>query len=392
MRLASSLVATVAVTTCLAAARDARAQQACDDLPNPVYGLGANALKPLLKNLGKTFSRLEEDPVTIVYQGPGQCFGINGLLDDEVITGTAFYFDAEGTELTCDLPPAGVPIDFAGMNSYPTLCPGVDGIPDDIGDFLGPVQSIDFIVPEASSETSISAEAAYFVYGFGAEGEVAPWTDEAQIFKRDPNSIVLLVAKAIGVPIEKFKGVDAQSNGNTVTLVSTAPDPDAAIGIAAGEVAQANRDVINTLAYQHFGQSCGYWPDSTPTAFDKRNVRDGHYFLWANTHFYTRVDESGEPLHPDVATLVGWLTRTVEPPEGVDVTAIEIASGTVPDCAMEVRRTDDLGDIAIYAPDEPCGCFFDATATGETDCEVCEVDDDCPEGAPNCRHGYCEVN
>ena len=141
-----------------------------------------------------------------------------------------------------------------------------------------------------------------------------------------------------------------------------------------------------------YGQSCGYWPDSTPTAFDKRNVRDGQYFLWANTHFYTRVDESGEPLHPDVATLVGWLTRTVQPPAGIDVTAIEIASGTVPDCAMEVRRTDDLGDIAIYAPDEPCGCFFDAEATGETACDACETDDDCPEGASNCRHGYCEVN
>lgn len=75
----------------------------CADLPNPVYGLGGNAIKPLLKQIGTVLSAANE-PETIVYQGPGQCFGINGLIEETPITGTAFYFDAEGTELSCDLP------------------------------------------------------------------------------------------------------------------------------------------------------------------------------------------------------------------------------------------------------------------------------------------------
>ena len=29
---------------------------------------------------------------------------------------------------------------------------------------------------------------------------------------------------------------------------------------------------------------------------------------------------------------------------------------------------------------------------GQTTCQACAANDDCPAGAPNCRYGYCEVN
>jgi hypothetical protein len=386
--LAAALLGAVATTAVPTAAHALD----CADLPNPVYGLGGNAIKPLLKQIGTVLSAAS-DAETIVYQGPGQCFGINGLLDGTAITGTAIYFDAEGTEQSCDLPIAGVAIEFAGLNTFGTTCPGVDEIPDSIGDFPGPAQSVDFIVPIASTQSSISAEAAYFVYGFGEAGQASPWTDELNIFKRDPNAIVLLTALAIDVPVEKLKGVDAESNGNTVTLVSTSEDPESAIGIVAGEVAQANRDVVKTLAYQHYGQTCGYWPDSTANGLDKRNIRDGHYFIWANTHFYAEVDGDGVPVLENVARLFSYFSgETPLPGTDKDIRELQIKAGTVPDCAMEVKRSSDLGDVEVYAPDEPCGCFFDSVATGETDCDACEDDDACPEGAPNCRYGFCEVN
>jgi hypothetical protein len=364
----------------------------CADLPAPVYGLGANAVKPLLKRLAQGLANAT-DPETIVYQSPGQCVGINGLLAGTKITGTATYWDDAGTELTCTLPITGVDVDFAAMNSTAALCPGVGALPDDIGTFLGPIQSFDFIVPKASSQTSISAAAVYFVYGFGAQGEAEPWTDESQIFKRDANSgPALFTALAVGVPVEQLKGVDAVSNANTVTLVSTAPDPERAIGIVAGEVAAANTDVITSLAYQHFDQECGYYPNSSETSTDKRNIRDGHYWLWSPIHFFAKVDESGVPEVPGAARLLGYFDGSVTPPANIDLLELQILAGTVPECAMTVRRDGELGDLQSYLPDEPCGCYFESVATGESSCAVCDTNDDCDAAAPSCRFGFCEVN
>jgi hypothetical protein len=364
----------------------------CDELPSPVYGLGANAVKPLFKRLGQGLSSAAS-PETIVYQAPGQCVGINGLLAGTDITGTAIYWDETGTELTCTLPITGVPVEFAAMNSTAALCPGVGDLPDDIGVVVGPTQSFDFIVPKASSQTSISAAAAYFVYGFGSEGEAEPWTDESQIFRRDANAgPALFTALALGIPVDKLKGVDAVSNANTVTLVSTAPDPEKAIGIVAGEIAAANTDVITSLAYQHFDQECGYYPNSTETSTDKRNIRDGHYWLWSPIHFFAEVDGSGVPTVPGVARLLGYFNGSVEVPENIDFLDLQILAGTVPECAMTVRRDGDLGDLQSFLPEEPCGCHFESIATGTSACDVCDNNDDCAAAAPNCRFGYCEVN
>jgi hypothetical protein len=332
-------------------------------------------------------------PLTIIYQGPGQCVGLNGLLNNVPMTGTASYWDTSGVELKCDLPLAGQAIEIAYMNSYATLCPGVSELPAGFGDFLGPIQSFDFIVPKASSQTSISAAAAYFAYGFGTSGQAQPWIDESQIIKRDPNSgAALFIALAIGVPVEKFKGIDAKSNANTVTLVSTSPSPEAAIGIVSGEVAEANLNVVSQLAYQHYGQKCGYWPNSTPTSFDKRNIRDGHYFIWSPIHLFTQVDAQGTPTTPGAAKITGYFSGKTPPPPEVDLLRLEIEAGTVPECAMEVKRTSDLGPIQSFAPDAPCGCYFDFVATGATSCSKCTTNAECNASAPNCRYGYCEVN
>jgi ABC-type phosphate transport system substrate-binding protein len=386
LSLLAALVALVSGRTALAAVD-------CATLPSPVYGLGANSVKPLVSKVAAALAAANP-PLTVVYQGPGQCVGLNALLGPVNMTGTATYWDATGQEKSCNLPALdGQPVEIAYMNSYATLCPGVAALPPDVGDFLGPVQSFDFIVPKASSQTVISAAAAYFVYGFGAAGQAEPWIDENRIFKRDPNSgAALFIALASGVPAEKLKGIDAKSNGNTITLVSTAPNPESAIGIVSGEVAEANQNVISTLAYQHYGQSCGYWPSTTASSFDKRNIRDGHYFIWSPTHFFTRVDAQGKPTSAGAEKLIGYITGTLAPPAGVDVLELEIEAGTVPDCAMEVRRESDLGPIESYAPKEPCGCYFDSVATGNTTCAKCATNDDCGPNAPNCRYGFCEVN
>ena len=300
----------------------------------------------------------------------------------------AFKCSAAGTESTCNLDLTGNTTVFASTGNSAPQCPGVTSLAAGFGDFLGPVQSFDFIVNSASSETSISAAAAYFVYGFGNAGQASPWTDETQIIKRDPNSAAqIFISLATGVPIGKFKGVDAKSNGNTVTLVN-AGDAQKAIGFVSGEVADANRSKVKALAYQHYGQSCGYWPDSTSSSFDKRNIRTGLYWIWGPSHFFAATDANGAIKDAGAATALALFTGAVT----TATLDASIAASTVPKCAMEVWRASDLDPIQSYAPAEPCACYFDFKATGTTSCSTCSGDGDCSVSAPHCRYGYCEVN
>jgi hypothetical protein len=365
----------------------------CNTLPSPVYGIGGSAQKPLLARLGARMAALPT-PRTLLYQAPGACLGVNAIVSPTArITGQISYWNAAGMELTCDLPVAGVQADYVSVGTQATLCPGVSALPTDVGDFEGPVSTWNFFVPIASTQQSISTEAAYFVYGFGREGGVAPWTDEAAIIRRDANSAAqIIVSLETGVPTERFRGVDAMTNARSVSLVAMASNAQGAIGFASGENADANRATVRTLAFQHTGQTCGYWPDSTASAFDKRSVRDGLYWLWTTTHFLTRVDASRRIVNPIVRDFVGWFTGEVTPPAEVPILDLTIQNGNIPLCAMRVSRTRDLGPLASYAPAAPCGCYFERRATGATTCAACTTSATCTAGAPVCRNGFCEVN
>lgn len=363
----------------------------CASLPKPFYGLGGSASKPYIGKLAVAFAKAA-DPQTLVYQAPGACVGVNGILTDgTTITGTASYWDKDsGKELTCNLSVAGDPVQFANSGNFATSCPGVTALPDGVVDVEGPIQPYDLIVPVGSSEQSISAEAAYYVFGLGAAGNVAPWTDETALAVRDQNSAAqLFISLAIGVPATQFKGVNTKSNSGTVTAVATATNVNAALGLVSGEVADANADTVRILAFQAKGQTCGYTPDQNPK--DKLNVRTGQYDIWGQQHFLAHA--SGGVVTPDaVKQLFDAVSNAADLPDGSKNLAAAIAAGAIPSCAMEVQRSADLGDVSSYAPAEPCGCFFDFTATGATDCQACTGDADCPSSATHCRSGFCEVN
>ncbi|MDB4938047.1 MAG: hypothetical protein JWP87_5019 [Labilithrix sp.] len=363
----------------------------CSLLPNAIYGLGGSATKPII---GKVAAGLAAapTPATIVYQAPGACLGINGLIASTLLTGTASYWDTAGKEQSCTLPVGGQAIDFAAMGNSATSCPGVASLPTDIGDFQGPINTYNLIVPKASSQSSISSEGAYFVFGFGQLGQAQPWIDDTQIFRRDANSAAqLFIALSTGIPAEKFKGVDTKTNSGTVTAVAQSTKPEAAIGLVSGEVADANRLTVRTLAYQHKGQRCGFTPDSTVNAYDKKNVRNGQYFIWAPIHFFAKIDAQKKPVNPEVAKFLGYFTGEVEAPANIDMLTIEIKSGNVPRCAMNVTREGDLGELKKYTPEKPCGCFFESVATGATSCTACTTNVNCPTSAPVCRRNFCEA-
>ena len=390
-------VAALAVPILLGTAGTVHAKP-CNDpsIVNPIYGLGGSSSKPLLAKLSQALASLPApNTATIVFQAPGACTGIYALVNGTTITGTASYWDATGVEQSCDLPAAGQVIDFANMGNSAALCPQAPSpLPDTIGDYQGPVNNYDFIVPVGSSQSSISAAGAYFVFGFGAAGQASPWINEAEIIIRDQNSAVQqLIGSAIGVSADKWKyGVNGASQSGVIAKVGSATDPEAAIGVISGESADGARATVKVLAYQHYGQSCGYLPDSSNIAHDRKNVRDGHYFIWTPQHFFALKDPTtGVITSPGARQLIGYFTGAVPLPAGVDLIKIEASAGTIPECAMHVWRTGDLGDLQTHTPAKACNGYFESL-TGGTTAKACpNGPTDCTSEAPACNYGYCEV-
>jgi len=376
-----------------AASRPSRANE-CATVPNPVYVTGSTAAKPLLVELSK-YLATQTSPTTIVYLGQGSCVGVDAILNGTPIQGSGSsalsIWDATGTEKTCDVT-TPIVADIGISDVFATTCfalPG--GLASNIADFLGPVQSMTFAVPIGSQEVSISAEAAYYLYGFGGDSGVVPWTDEAVIFKRDINSgTQRMIAAAIGVPADKWKGTPTASSGDLLQKLTLAAPRERAIGILAADVAQDNRTVLRVLAYQHSKQSCGYFPDRDATSNEKANVRDGHYAIWGPLHLLTRLDNNGYPLKSATADVVGYLAGTKTAPGQLDLIVLEAQRHVVPQCAMRVKRTQELGPMATFSPVGSCGCYYEKVANGATKCAPCQRQTDCPATTPVCSYGYCE--
>jgi ABC-type phosphate transport system substrate-binding protein len=366
----------------------------CSTLPNPVYMTGSTAAKPLLAEIGK-YLGMQTPPMTIIYLGQGSCAGVDAILNGTVLAGTLSTWDTTGTEQKCDLTSAAaVPADVGISDVFATTCfslPG--GLPTDVSDVLGPVQAMTFVVPKGSPERSISVEAAYYVYGFGHDSGVAPWTDETILFKRDPLSgTQQMIAAAIGVPAAQWKGTACSGSGDLLKKLTAASPREGALGILAADVAEDNRSTLNTLAYQHKGQSCGYYPNRDATSNEKINVRDGHYAIWGPLHLLTRLDGNGYPVKRSAADVIGYLAGTRTAPSELDLIYLEAQRHVVPQCAMRVRRTQEMGPLASFSPASACGCYYEKVANGATNCKPCQRNADCPSTASVCSYGYCEAS
>lgn len=376
------------------------------NLPNAIYGAGGSAVTATLKAVGTALAALDE-PITILYADPGACPGYQQYLND-AITSSFKYWDASGTQQTCDPPLDGQPADFSHMGNDHDFCIGLD-LPDDYPRHyrseLAQVQTLNFIAHKNSSQKSISAEALYYIYGLGAEsGGVEPWIDPAHIILRSTGSFAHQFA-AVSVfddparvyfdhPTNDGLGiaVETQQEGINALLQIGETNPESPLFYVSSSAADANRATVKTLAYQHFGQTCGFWPDSSDSALDKINVRTGKYHFWTPGHFFARVDDGGDYVNPLAEQLIAWFTGEQAPPEGVNVTELVIKAGDVPLCAMQVQREGVSGPISSYAPPVPCNGFFERTATGTTEHQACEQDSDCGDDAlPKCRFGFCEA-
>ena len=390
----------------------------CDAIPSPndaqampvVYVEGANAVGPFLVPLQQAMST-DADPIAIVYVGDGGCLGANNFFSNTPISKSPkpIYYSGQ-VQMNCELPTPAPVTDIVATDVYAPSCGTVPGgqLPTNIGSFEGPVQAMTFVVPKGSSQKSISASAAYFVFGFGAGSGVAPWTVPTSMYRRNSSSAVqAFLGIAIGVPLAQWAGVDAGSldvnkaSGVTgaaavINALVTDPNPEQAIGIlAATNLDAPTMTRLNVLAYKDVGQNCGYYPDSTAMAHDKMNVRDGHYSLWGPIRFFTYINENGVPRNSQVARLISYITGTTLPPRSVDFVQVDAANNLVPLCAMRVTRSVEMGPMSSYAPPSSCGCYFEYVATGQSSCQSCSKRSDCPTSAPVCNTtqpvGFCET-
>ncbi|HWA72927.1 MAG TPA: hypothetical protein VG937_11350 [Polyangiaceae bacterium] len=408
----------LALSFCTALSANARAL-GCDEIPNVngsgskppvVYVEGANAVGPLIAPLQQVLST-DPNPITVVYIGDGGCLGADNFFNNRPIPAKPkpVYYAGQ-VQATCDLPAAGKVADLATSDVYGDGCGTLPGgqLPSNIGDFLGPVQPMTFVVPKASTQLAISQAAAYFVFGFGDGSGVAPWTVNSSIYRRNTASAVqAFLALGIGVPIDRWAGIDAATlpaNVNAgltgaaavINALELDPNPEQAIGILANtNVDAAVATHLRILAYKDQDQSCAYYPDSTPTAHDKANVRDGHYTLWGPVHFFTYVDERGVARDPNVGRLLSYILGTAIAPGGIDMVEVDAKNNLVPPCAMRVTRSVEMGPLSSYAPPGSCGCYYDYVATGASSCQRCAQRGDCPASAPVCNlsHavGFCET-
>jgi len=385
----------------------------CSDfnLPNPIYGSGGSAITANLRLVAIELAK-RSTPITILYADPGACVAYQQYLNN-AITSDFKFWSSTGTQTVCQAPLGGQPADFAHMGNDHEFCVGLtlpSGYPDGYADFLGPVQTVNIVTHKNSSQKSISAEALYYIWGKGAAAAgVEPWTNPAHITSRGVTSFAhqfpaLAIFNNSGKIFFDNPAVggtgpaDYANQQAVVNAIGTfgATSPETPIGYISSSAAKDNSAIVKTLAFQAYDQTCGFWPDSTGSTLDKINVRTGKYALWAPGHFFARTSGGSalaNVVNPTVRDLIGWYSGEIDQPADFSVTERSIAAGDVPLCAMQVQREGLVGAISSYAPEDPCGCYFEAIATGHQTCDACGSDDDCTPIDPQskCRRGYCEA-
>jgi hypothetical protein len=373
---------------------------------NVVYLTGSSNFPPLLSKLAPLVVAAGYTPVYLV---TNSCRGVSSVMSptasahtisDPAPTSTAKpaqYFGADGNPVSCSLG-GSVTVDVGESDIFASSCSGFADQAPDVNEYLGPVQAMVFVVPAASDQKSISAEAAREVFGMGgSDAGKIPWTDPSLFFIRNQNTgTQQMIGRAIGVPADQFWGVD-RSSAQAIDLglrgISDGTQAEKAIGFISTDYYDNDRMNLRALAFQAFGQECAYLPD-TPNRTDKQNVRDGHYPIWGPVHFFAAAQD-GVPLS---AGAVAFTNTVLVPAVQQSLLDAFISASLVPSCAMRVTRSSELGALSSYAPPFQCGCYFDASVNGivapasPPGCTRCATNNDCTDPTrPTCNLGFCEA-
>ena len=385
-----------------APAGDAPTAVACSTLTNPLYVMSGDTQVPILKALGKALRQDSANPITLAWFATGSCTIIDAVYNDTPLKQNLSYIPDDpnwdpntGTVPTCMPDTAGVPVQLGIPIVFPESCTTATP-PATVKANKGPIQSFVFVVPKASTAQAISAEEAYLTFGFGAAGMVSPWLDPMFYFVRPATKgTQVSLGAMIGVPAAKWKGQPIDQSTAVASMVAASASPDKTIGILGAEIYDGTRSgmTLRSLSFQAYMQTGGYLPDTTATAFDKRNVRDGHYAGWSHVFYLLGVDGNSMPTDARAARVVDIFmgAPTATPPAGLDPLALVAGKGLVPVCAMNVERDAEGGPLTTIQSSDPCGCAYEAAVgTAPSACVTCTSSSSCASGQ-TCHHGYCEA-
>ncbi len=376
----------------------------CSSLPNPIYLQVGDTQVNLMKALGRKLRDNAPKPITLIWASTGSCTNIQTIYAHTQIATTLVMsyapsiaedpsFVTGSTAPTCAYT---VPVyaDIGNSAVFNSACTDA-APPANVQLTVGPRQGYVLAMPKGTDQTAITAEEAYFLFGFGPtllasmNAALSPWLDESQIFIRtNTKSTLLAWAANITVPAAKWHGNKLDGSPMVVSGLTTSPNPSAAIGILGSEVYDGLRASLTVLAFRAFGQYAAYYPDSTVTSRDKKNLRDGHYTVWSPTIWMDYV-ANGVPVNADARYVIDLIaSHEVTPAPSFDATVTIAGVGLVPDCAMRVQRSMEGGPLSLYKPAESCSCKFEDTVDVST-CQTCVPGGTCAAGGV-CRNGFCE--
>lgn len=374
----------------------------CSSLPEPAYLTATPAAEPLVQKVASLLQRSDPQRMTVVYQIRPSCTGLESMVKDILpgscagdacLRGKALFFTLDPRDTDpkeCDLDTTGAKIDIALSDVFPQTCPTyAQTAPTGILDTPGPVSPYSLVMMRSSTEAAIHAEEAHFVFGAGKSANIKPWLNDAVITHLGTQDAgVLLVGTRIKLAPARWKGTAVAGVDELMNTLYN--DGDHGIGILATSVADRRRAELRPLAFQAIGQKGAFFPDRRATTYDKQSVRDGHYPLWGFLHTVLRQDPGNpsQPLSKKGARLADiFLGKTMV--GGQDAQLLQVQNGLIPQCAMKVTRANDLAPLSVYAPGEPCNCFFEHNVSqGNLNCQQCPAGT-CGSGV--CRRKYCEA-
>jgi len=385
---------------------DAGPSTACSSLVNPLYIMAGDCQVPALKTLGKVL-RQSANPITLAWRMAPSCAIIDALFHSTPMTQIPSYIPNDptwnpvtGSVPSCALESGGHSVDIGMPVGFLESCTS-DPLPSNLVAFKGPIQSLMFVVPHSASPQAISSQQATLVFGTGSTANISPWLDENFYFILQPTMAVQVSLGAlIAVQAAKWHGQPQSSPSVVANAVAISTFPEKTIGILGGGIFDSgnNRANLKALVFQAVNQTNGYLPDSTATAFDKRSLREGHYLPWNQMVYMTKASSTDAgvsvPANANAKLVIDILANTANadmPPE-VDPVAQVAQGGLVPLCAMAVTRTAEGGNLSLFAPPDPCGCYFESkVGTAPASCTPCTAGTACAAGI-TCRHGFCEAN
>lgn len=380
----------------------------CDDLTNPVYFPATTLLESFLSKVAPVLadsSIMGADQMTIIHFPLSSCITYDIHKDQVALTGTGIFYLPDGTQQTCDMPVGStITSDLSAMDVGGVTCLGGQTPPTNLKEYPSHVETLGFIVPRNSSQSAITATEGYYLMKFGGEADkqVAPWTDPNFVMVRNPGSSTQLTIGAnVGIPGTMWSGNLNDHAGSSdvrdeVIAENTTGNAEKVIGILNSSKWEAASDNLKVLAFQPFNQCIGaVFPDSTATARDKANVRDGHYPIWTNLRYILRTDDNDMAISANGAAAATRAQRFVDLMTGtasidnLEVANAVVETGNIPACAMHVKRDIDGGDISTFEHPAPCDCLFLEGNGIDSQCATCDDSTPCASGV--CRSGFCEA-